>query len=191
MHEQQPQPERESAPRLQPRIYVASLADYNAGRLYGTWLDASRSVDELEESSTSCSRRRRPPGTEEWAIHDYDGFGPLRLDEYTDLATVSRLAQGIAAHGEAFAALAGWLGAADATLDRFEQHYRGSWESVPAYVAELFDDLGVQDYLREVPEWLVPYVRIDHEAFARDRELSGDIYAAETNQGVAIFDAHV
>lgn len=100
------------------------------------------------------------------------------------------VAQGITAHDEGFVALANWLGVEDATLDRFEQHYRGSWESVPAYVAELFDDLGVQDYLREVPEWLTPYVRIDHEAFARDLELAGDIYAAETSQGVAVFDAH-
>lgn len=189
MHEQQPQAEREES-KPEPRIYVASLADYNAGRLYGTWLDASRSVDELEAHIDRLLTASPTPGAEEWAIHDYDGFAGLRLDEYQDPSTVVRLAQGITAHGEAFAALASWLGVEDATLDRFEAHYRGSWESVPAYVAELFDELGVQDHLREVPDWLMPYVRIDHEAFARDLELSGDIYTAETSEGVAIFDTH-
>ncbi len=189
MHEQERQQERDAS-RAAPRIYVASLADYNAGRLHGAWLDASRSVDELEADVDRLLTASPSPVAEEWAIHDYDGFGSLRLDEYTDLATVSRLAQGIAVHGEAFAALAHWLGVAGATLDRFEAHYRGTWDSLPAYVAELFDDLGVQDYLREAPDWLAPYVRIDHEAFARDLELAGDIYAAETSQGVAVFDAH-
>ena len=32
------------------------------------------------------------PGAEEWAIHDYEGFGPLRLGEYEDLGTISQIA---------------------------------------------------------------------------------------------------
>lgn len=190
MHEQQPQEqERDGAPEQPPQIYVASLSDYNDGRLHGTWLDAARSVDELEADIDQLLWASPIPGAEEWAIHDYEGFGPVHLDEYTSLTTVTRLAQGIAAHGEAFAALAGWLGVEDATLDRFEQHYRGTWESLPAYVEELFADLGVEDYLQGVPEWIRPYVRVDIETFARDLELAGDIYAAETRDGVAVFDA--
>ena len=32
----------------QPRIYVASLSDYNAGILHGVWLDAAQEPDELQ-----------------------------------------------------------------------------------------------------------------------------------------------
>jgi antirestriction protein len=33
-----------------PRIYVASLSDYNAGRLHGVWLDADQTPDELHDA---------------------------------------------------------------------------------------------------------------------------------------------
>ena len=46
LHEQEHAPERE--PKAQPRIYVASLSDYNAGRLHGVWLDANQDVEELQ-----------------------------------------------------------------------------------------------------------------------------------------------
>ena len=36
------------------------------------------------------------PGAEEWAIHDYEGFGPLRLDEFESLENVAKVAAGIA-----------------------------------------------------------------------------------------------
>lgn len=32
-----------------PRIYVASLSDYNAGRLHGVWIDATLDPDAIEE----------------------------------------------------------------------------------------------------------------------------------------------
>ena len=188
MHEQQPDTEAE--PTLQPRIYVASLADYNAGRLHGAWLDAARPEGELSDDIDQLLARSPSPAAEDWAIHDFEGFGPLRLDEYTDLATVSRLASGIAQYGEPFAALANWLGAADATSDAFERHYRGTWNSIVAYADELLADLGAEEYLQGVPDWLRPYVRLDADGFARDLELGGDIYAAEVADGVAVFDAH-
>src|SRR5579884_2064992 len=79
---------------LTPRIYVASLTDYNAGRLYGAWLDAAQDADELHDAVARMLHASPEPVAEEYAIHDYEGFGPLRLDEFTDLDTVSRLARG-------------------------------------------------------------------------------------------------
>lgn len=189
MHEQQTDNEAEPA-TLQPRIYVASLADDNAGRLYGAWLDAARSESELSDDIDQLLARSGGPAAEDWAIHDVEGFGRLRLDEHADLATVSRLASGIAQYGEAFAALAAGRGEADATSDAFERHYRGTWDSIVAYADELLADLGAEEYLRDVPDWLRPYVRIDADAFARDLELGGDIYAAPIADGVAVSDAH-
>ena len=42
----QTNPEEER--KTQPRIYVASLADYNEGRLHGAWIDAAQDEEELE-----------------------------------------------------------------------------------------------------------------------------------------------
>ena len=91
----------EMEPRSTPRIYVASLSDYNAGRLHGAWIDAAVEPDVLTESINDMLRTSPEPGAEEWAIHDYEGFGPLRLGEYESLTTVSTIAQGIAENGPA------------------------------------------------------------------------------------------
>jgi antirestriction protein len=188
MYEQhQDRPERQP---LHPRIYVASLADYNAGRLHGAWLAADQAVDDLQEQSEAMLGASRERGAEEYAVHDYEDFAGIRLDEATSLATIARLATGLARHGPAFAALVAWLGIADATEEAFDNHYRGSWQSVQDYAADLLDELGVDQYLADVPDWLRPYVTVDIAGFARDLELGGDIYAAEDDLQVHIFDAH-
>ena len=49
---------------LEPRIYVASLSDYNAGRLHGTWINASYGADEIREEI----RKSRPQFVGTYAI---------------------------------------------------------------------------------------------------------------------------
>ncbi len=54
-----------------PRVYVASLSDYNASRLHGQWIDAAQEPGEIITSMLSESR---DPGAEEWAIHDFEDW---------------------------------------------------------------------------------------------------------------------
>jgi antirestriction protein len=78
------------------RIFIADLAAYNAGYLHGKWidLDASMTVDDLyaeiksilAEGTRLC--RETLSVHEEWAIHDYEGFGPIKVGEYDALETV-------------------------------------------------------------------------------------------------------
>lgn len=52
---------------------------------------------------------------------DYDDFCGLNLGEYESLEVVSRIAQGIAEHGEAFATWAGYVGERnEEALSRFK-----------------------------------------------------------------------
>ncbi len=180
----------ERAPADGPRIYVASLSDYNDGRLHGTWLDADADPDELADGIKDMLARSPTPGAEEWAIHDHEGFGPLHLGEYEDIATVSQLGRGIAEHGAAFAHWAAICGTSDPDeLARFDDVYLGHWNSVEAYAEELLDDLGIEALLeREVPEHLQPYVSVDVDGFARDLEYLGDITASDGDHGVYLFD---
>jgi hypothetical protein len=86
-------------------------------------------VPSLDPADLDALLARSPtPGAEEWAIHDCDDFAGLQLDASTDLATVSRLANGLAAYGPAFAALVTWLGPAAASADRFEALERAQAE---------------------------------------------------------------
>jgi antirestriction protein len=60
---------------------VASLSDYNAGRLHGVWLDANREPEELQASINMMLAASDEDVAEEFAIHDYEEWGPVHLDE--------------------------------------------------------------------------------------------------------------
>ncbi len=183
---QQEQHERE---RPVPRIYVASLSDYNDGRLHGAWIDAAQDRDDLYREVQAMLIDSTLPDAEEFAIHDYEGFGPLQLDEYESLETVSVIAKGIARHGAAFAH---WVTLVDtrepADLERFEEQYEGHHDSLAAYAEQLLEDLNYLDDLDTLlPRSLQPYVRLDIEAFALDLLHGGDIMISEGDGGVYVF----
>jgi antirestriction protein len=179
-----------TSPRPAPRIYVASLSDYNDGRLVGCWIDAAAEPDDLATEVSDMLARSPSPDAEEWAIHDYEGFGPLTLSEYEDLAIVSAVARGVVEHGEAFAHWAAVIGTADPEeLARFEDAYLGVYESLERYAEEFLDDLGYLDAVEAaVPEGMQPYVNVDIAGFARDLELASDIVISEGSEGVHVFD---
>jgi antirestriction protein len=171
-------------------VYVASLADYNAGRLHGQWLQANVGQEELEAGVQLMLAASPTPGAEEFAVFDYEGFGPLRLEEHESLGTLAAIARGIAQHGPAFAHWVAIVGISNvAERDNFDDVYQGHWESVNAYAEDYLDLLGANRYIEEeVPEYLQPYVRLDVEGFALDLELGGDIIASEGDGGVYVFN---
>lgn len=188
----EPTPEAEH-PTPVPRIYVASLSDYNAGRLHGTWLEATSDIDELHQGIQAMLTSSKEPGAEEWAIHDYEGFGSMHLSEYASMETIARLGQGIAEYGLAYAA---WAEHCDRDLNRlaqFPEAYRGHWNSVTEYAEEMLDELGAPHLLESLPDWLAPYAELRIDAFAHDLEISGDILTSPATtdghlNGVYVFD---
>ncbi len=172
-----------------PRIYVASLSDYNAGILHGDWIDADQEPDELQDAVNDMLTRSPTPGAEEFAIHDFEGFGEYDVGEYDSLDWIGRIAKGIVEHGRVFGAWAQRCGHSEDTLVEFDDHYLGEWTSLEAYADELLDDLGYLRAVEEaVPDSMQPYVRVDTEAFGRDLELSGDLTVVEHDKGVWLFE---
>lgn len=169
----------EAEPRAGPRLYVASLTDYNHGLLHGAWIDAepdpaimqTRIDHMLSESPTATTYGE---AAEEWAIHDYDGFGQLHLGEYEPLTSIAHVAAGIAEHGLAFAAWAETVGLQDAELASFQDHYHGEWDSLEAFAEDLLDQTEAAQLLTSAPDWLQPYLTLDVAGFARDLQLNGD-----------------
>jgi antirestriction protein len=162
-----------------PRIYVACLASYNAGHLHGKWIDAT-DADAIWEGIREMLKRSPCPGAEEWAIHDYEGFGGINLSEWADINRVAQLGALIDKHGAAFAAYTDHVGVDYATEEGFEDACCGEWDSEGAYAEDLFDEL----YAHDVPEHIAPY--IDYEAFARDLFIN-DNYSVESDSGVYVF----
>jgi antirestriction protein len=166
---------------VKPKIYVACLAAYNAGILHGKWIDAAQDADSLHCEVQEILKQSPEPFAEEWAIHDYEGFGDIRIEEYQPLSEISQLALLIEEHGEAFAAYAAHVGIESATEESFQDAYRGHWDSELAYAQELFDEL----YAHEIPEHLRFY--IDYEAFSRDIFIDGHFSVRSSEFGVFVF----
>jgi antirestriction protein len=183
----------EAASRVRPKIYVASLSDYNAGRMHGVWLEADTDNDNLLEGVKGMLAASPEPIAEEYAIHDYESFGPLRLSEFESLETVSRLGRGIGEHGLAFAHWADLVGTGSLeALDQFEDAYWGHYNDLEEYGESIIEAFGLDRELEEVvPDLLASYVHIDNAAFARDLEASGQITTSAGDGGIYVFEGTV
>lgn len=182
-------PER-GAPPERPRIYVASLADYDAGLQHGSWVDAAQEPDALEVAIRRIVETS-PRRVEEWGVFDFTGFYGVDVGEWTDLEWVSHIARGIEEHGEAFARWAQVAGTDLESLSRFESAYHGSWPSLEEYVEHVLADLDIEGQLdRAVPDSLRPYVHIDTAKLGRDWALSGALMTRDASDGnVFVFGA--
>lgn len=154
-----------------PRIYVASLSDYVAGRLHGRWIDLDgMDLDGVVEAVSDMLSTASEPA-EEWAIHDHEGFGDYQVSEYESLETVVKVAAAIDEHGEAFTHwLANEPSDVDRAIDTFDDAYLGERSALDYayyYVEECVFD-------QETPEILKTY--FDYEQFARDLVIGGDVF---------------
>jgi antirestriction protein len=163
--------------RLQPRIYVASLSDYNAGRLHGRWIDATQDREAILNEIEAMLGESPEAVAEEFAIHDYDDFGGIRLGEWEDLDHVCKLAAALVAHGPAFAT---WYGGADVNAstslaEQFQEAYCGEFTSLADYAEELATETGE---VTETQLAMWPYTCINWERAGRELEFAGDIWSA-------------
>ena len=171
---------------------MASLSDYNAGRLHGQWIDADQDADTIRAEVQLMLAGSPEPGAEEWAIHDHDGFGGLQLSEWESLERVAAIARAMVHHGAD--AVAGYLATigADADLAGFEESYHGRHDSFLAFVeqwAEDIDYFGLSHLPPDQAERIGMY--LDYEALSRDLTLGGDFTAAAAQPyGVHVFSSN-
>ena len=158
------------------QIYVASLSDYNAGRLHGEWIDADQSAEEIQAAVSAMLAESKEFIAEEWAIHDYEGFAGLRIEEYDSFERVAMLAELVEEHGEAFALWYDWQtwSEDDDLGEMFQEHYCGSANSEEEYVEQWHEDCGY-----EIPDWLRCHV--DWESVAREFQM--DYYMPRASDG--------
>ena len=169
------------------RIYVADLAAYNSGNLRGVWVDATGELESIYEAIQVLLDASPEPHAEEYAIHDYEGFGVCGLGEYDSIESVREIACFIGEHsdneglaGEVLNYLGGNLEDAQRAI---EEQYNGCYSSLADFAQELTEGTG------DISEQLAAY--IDYERMGRDMELSGDVFTIETgHEEVHIFWAH-
>jgi len=164
-----------------PRIYVASLADYNAGRLHGAWIDATQDAEDIWEDVQAMLKLSREPWAEEWAIHGTDNFNGIDIRESESFDTVSDLAQAIEEHGGAVAGFVSHFGQWDA--DGFEEAYVGQYDSQQAYADELAGELG---YYQALEDAGINASYFDLEQFASDL-FNSDVTDADAPTGIYVY----
>jgi antirestriction protein len=116
-------------------------------------------------------------GAEEWAIHDIEDFGGVRIEEYTGFERVSALASFITEYGEIGAALLDYYsGDLEEAKEAITDRYMGEHSSLADYVQELTEET------TPIPQPLRYY--IDYRAMARDAELNGELFGISTAHDV-------
>lgn len=162
-----------------PEIYVACLASYNNGYLHGKWIDANQSEDTIMDEIQAMLDDSPVENAEEWAIHDYQGFGDIKLHEYESISTIVEYAEFIAEYEELGQALIAEYDLETAKM-MIEDQYHGCYDSEVDFAQHLIDDC----YGEKLPDNLMRY--FDYEAFARDLFID-DYCSVELNGYVHVF----
>lgn len=125
-----------------PYIYVACLASYNCGILYGCWINALQDPDKILHDIRKMLAHSPLLCGDEWAIHDYENFHSLKLDEYEDIASVCQKAKFVAEYGELGTKIMSHLGCDIDDATRYlEENYYGEFESATSFAEYYFDEI--------------------------------------------------
>lgn len=158
-------------------IYVVCLSSVSQGQHYGVWIDVLEGEEHIEGEIKKLLSESPAADKKEWEIHDYKGFGELKLHEHECISQVIAYAEFIQEHGEDLgSAVLTYVWDVDEAIDMMQNRYHGQHRSEAAFVEELFHDIG------EIPSYLENY--IDYEAMARDLfiddylsiEVGGDVH---------------
>lgn len=163
-----------------PQIYVACLASYNNGILYGEWLDATQDSDTIQAQIKQLLAKSPMPNAEEFAIHSHSGFGSIGVEEYESIQEIQEKALFILEHGELGAEVLNCY--RDEGLEYatkiLEKYYIGEYENELDYATKLFNEI----YL--IPKHVQFY--IDYELFQRDIFIS-DYFSLDVNGSCHVF----
>lgn len=164
------------------KIYVADLAAYNNGVLHGVWIKDLLDIREIEQQVTKMLQRSPINNAEEYAIHDYEGFGELEIGEFASLNRINQVAMFLDEYPDCGDIVLSYCnGDIDEANRLLEDCYQGTYDSIEDYAQEI----GEECY--SIPNALKYY--IDWKSFAHDMLLSGDIHVVEKQNKLLVFSS--
>lgn len=166
------------------RLYIACLASYNEGILYGKWIEVSGDIEELREEIKTLLENSPVKDAEEWAIHDHEGFDSYKIEEYSDLTEICEhvtacletdhdleLIDGvICSHGFS----------AKEAINFIDDNYLGEYDTAEDWAEEFLKDTGDLNLPRHLSYYF------DYSAYVRDCEINGDILTVKSKNGYYI-----
>ncbi|AOE43854.1 ArdA-like antirestriction protein [Gordonia phage Bantam] len=166
-----------------PSIWIADLAAYNAGHLVGEWVELDADTDaedvyaKIKEILARGDELLRKVNEwsgphEEFAIHDYDGFGPIKIGEYDPISEVLAHVERMGGEPDLYFAY----------VKHHGEHYADSFAE-----ADVIDTgcSTMEEVAGEhVSEFILPEIHeavrqtietyFDYESFARDLDIEGN-----------------
>lgn len=162
-----------------PQVYIACLSAYNNGYLHGEWIDVSQGIEHVRERikwilfDSPMDEENEP--CEEWAIHDYQGFGNYKVYEYHDLEELCEIAEFLKKYDNFPSEVVSYLiddYGIDGAKERIEDDYIGVFNSSSDLAYYYVEETGLLD---GVHKNIAMY--FDYDSFGRDLELNGDIFS--------------
>lgn len=157
--------------QLVPAVYCGTYHKYNCGSLSGMWINLS-SFDNHNDFIEFCKRLHCNEEDPELMFQDFEGFPRCW---YSESGMSRETFDKIHAYAEldderkdAYEAYINFVGEDYATLEKFEEHYEGKWDSCEDFAEYLYTEL----YGYEIPEFLQGF--IDWSAVWRNLDTAGD-----------------
>ena len=172
-----------------PAIYVADLAAYNSAILFGKWISlAGKDSDEvseeidamLAEGTKLYSEKHTLNGKhEEYAIHDYEGFGPIKVGEYDSVSDLVEHVERMDDDPDKYFAYVDAMGQDYAEEYNADDAY-GPYDDEEDYAWEMLDmitgDKTLSDYLESkgIPGSLAMAIEFDAKDFMFSGRCNGE-----------------
>jgi antirestriction protein len=184
-----------------PSIYVADLAAYNSAILFGKWIslegkDSDEVYEEinamLAEGTKLYSRITLSEKHEEFAIHDYEGFGPIKVSEYASISDLVGHVERMDDDPDKYFAYLNAVGedygdgydAADA-MGPYDSQEDYAWEYLDMVLGN--DDLATYLEKKGIPGGLASYIKFDAKDFAFSESCNGGISFGEYDGKIYAF----
>jgi len=167
------------------RIYVADLSAYNAGILYGVWIDLDELTDADDIGAAVVAMLEQSPviGAEEWEVHDAEDVPRIvwgaGVEVWAEWAELIEQAADDCIPADAVREWVDNVGEVPDAAD-LSDRWAGQWDTFEDYAEDWIADSGM---LSDVPDNLRCY--FDYEKFARD--LAYDHTVLDAPGGVYIF----
>ena len=130
---------------METRIYVACLASYNNGDLFGKWIDLQEmeDVDALREEIQGMLKLSPAPGAEEWRVDDSEGLPRSLRGEWPDLDLLMEYAENVASvdDPEAYKACCENQHSV-CSIEEFQEVFMGHYNSGPDFAEEYYHERG-------------------------------------------------
>lgn len=169
-------------PHSNPQIYVACLASYNSGILYGRFIDCTLGSDHVWEEIKDMLKNSTEEYAEEWGIHDYNGFDGLNISENEDIETICELAEALTGPvGHLISDIYHHMGGTVAqALEYINENYAGEFEDLGCFAMNFYEEIG-----SEIPKELQYYINWDQ--MGKDMESNGEIFSTGGYNRVHVF----